>query len=169
MEVIRLLLDGRWNARDMSLALLEVENYFSFKLTGDVNTPNSFPEMDIEPTANGFTIHGMIYPKSNVEIVQIRYGSPGFCDLAGLGKIVEELRIFIQFIIDHKTNRHLRDLELEERRVALQERKLQAILVAKQNGLVTDADFIEKQGADNLLRLIDDRQIVGVEKISRSE
>ena len=169
MEAIRLFLDGRWNARDLSYALLEIENYAQYAQDGEFRDAASPSELDVEGGANSITIHGYRYEIGRLEILKISYASPGFCDLAGIGKVVEQLRIFLQFIIEFKSNRHIKELDLEERRIAIRERKLQTIVYAKQNNLLKESVFIENHGADNLLRLVDDGQIVGVKSIPKQE
>jgi hypothetical protein len=37
---------------------------------------------------------------NELQVKRLQYSSPGLADLAGLGKVVEQVRIFIQYIID---------------------------------------------------------------------
>jgi hypothetical protein len=59
-------------------------------------------------------------------VKRISYGSQGSIDLVGLGKVIEQLRLFLQFLIERSERRNsikiedgLRELELEAQRLRL--------------------------------------------------
>jgi hypothetical protein len=48
-----------------------------------------------------------------LQIERIQYASPGLVDVAGIGKVVEQLRLFLEKLIDLKAKRKREDLENE--------------------------------------------------------
>ena len=61
---------------------------------------------------------------ATLSVTRVAFGSPGFTDFVGVGKIIEEIRIFIQFLVDRVDRRNLIKLEEEERRAQLERDKV---------------------------------------------
>lgn len=55
-------------------------------------------------------------PDEQLTVLRVQYGSPGFVDLLGIGKIVEQLRLFVEKLIDLRATRLRRGLENEAMR-----------------------------------------------------
>lgn len=54
--------------------------------------------------------------ESDFRVVKIQYGSPGFTDFAGLGAVLREIRLFLEFLIDRRSRQNLLELEADEKR-----------------------------------------------------
>ncbi|MFC1475531.1 hypothetical protein ACFLQW_00840 [Candidatus Zixiibacteriota bacterium] len=59
----------------------------------------------------------MITPDEQLIIIQIRYGSPGFADLAGVGEAIKHIKDFLEFIVEKWTSVGKRKLEREEHKL----------------------------------------------------
>ena len=55
-------------------------------------------------------------PDEQLTVLRVQYGSPGFVDLLGVGKIVEQLRLFVEKLIDLRATRLRGGLENEAMR-----------------------------------------------------
>ncbi len=53
-------------------------------------------------------------PGFALAVVRVKYESPGFVDVAGVGKAIEQFRLFAQYLIDLVVNRSLRKLEADD-------------------------------------------------------
>lgn len=62
--------------------------------------------------------------EEGLELVRIQHGSPGFVDLAGVGKVVEQLRLFVEKLIDLKAQRRREELENEKLREEIRAQKI---------------------------------------------
>jgi hypothetical protein len=60
-----------------------------------------------------------------LEIIRIDYSSPGFTDFAGIGKAVEQVRLFIQYVIDLSVWREHRRIEIAQREAELAQLELE--------------------------------------------
>lgn len=77
---------------------------------------------------------------SELKIQRLEFASPGFADLAGLGKVVEQLRIFVTDIFD-------RHLHKEERAIA-RKSAAQDLLAKKINNAEALLKLGDKMGLD---------------------
>ena len=77
---------------------------------------------------------------NQLEIKRTQYGSPGFVDLAGIGKVVEQLRMFLTDIMD-------RYLHREDREIA-RESAAQDVLAKKIQNAEALMNLYDKAGLD---------------------
>lgn len=56
-------------------------------------------------------------PNSDLKVTKIRFASPGFVDLAGLGAALREIRLFIQYLCERREKTNSMELENEEKRI----------------------------------------------------
>lgn len=64
----------------------------------------------------------VILPNNDLTVKEIKYASPGWCDLVGLGKIAEQIFELIKFYLPNKNQRiqnELAELDLLEKRLEL--------------------------------------------------
>ncbi len=60
----------------------------------------------------------LILPEEQLAIMKIKYGSPGFEDLAGIGKIIEQLLNFLRWVIEYFGSGEVRKLDNETKRLS---------------------------------------------------
>ena len=99
------------------------------------------------------------YAIKNVELLQLRrvqFASPGFADLAGIGKIVQEARIFLTDIID-------RFLHAKDRAIA-RDLAAQEVLVSKLKNAERLAKLADKVSLDPEMRQMLLAEILGVDQ-----
>jgi hypothetical protein len=70
-------------------------------------------------------LRGPLDREAQLEVVRLDYSSPGFADLAGVGKTVEQIRLFLQYLIDLAVWRKQRRAEITKSEVEVQELELQ--------------------------------------------
>jgi hypothetical protein len=118
--------------------------------------------------------------ESQFEVLRIRYESPGFVDLAGVGKVVEQVRLFLEKLIDLKATRRREALEgqmLEEDIVAkkienarnfvrFRTEALQAGISEDEIRFLTyEVDAVQER----LLRQVDRGQITAISPVQRDD
>jgi hypothetical protein len=62
-----------------------------------------------------FTVPGV--PIGTLQVSKLEYSSPGLQDLAGVGKIIKEVRIFIKYLMDRSQRREEHEAKMERQRV----------------------------------------------------
>lgn len=109
-------------------------------------------------------------PEERLEISQIKYASPGFTDLAGIGTVVGHIKDFIMTLIERRDSRRQR--ELNDERAALENDRLRlenarAFVALGRDLGVSETDLRlliahvdEKQ--EPLFRLIEQKKLRGV-------
>jgi hypothetical protein len=103
-------------------------------------------------------------------LIRLRHGSPGFVDLAGIGKAMEQLRLLVEFLVqrkDMKSRRALENQSLAEDIIAKQIENAQRFIAAGRDAseaglseaefrqLLTDVDARQRQ----ILRMVESGQI----------
>jgi hypothetical protein len=159
-EFLRVEIEGAWAAYEISSLLSDLSRFYDIPRARDLPPTEAreggmwWSELsrvsasDISPPPPGL-------PGMTLVVVRIDYASPGFIDVAGVGKAVEQVRLFLQYLIDLAVNRSLRQLEVESREQDIIAKRLanaeRLIGIAADLGLTPD----ERRA---LLIEVDDRQ-----------
>ena len=109
----------------------------------------------------------------SLAIHRLEFASPGFVDIAGLGKIVEQIRIFLTDIYDRHTSREDRKITREIAEQELVAKKIanaEAILkLGKHAGLDKHSSRMLVAEVLKVDKFISDRtasgQLIGIEKL----
>ena len=114
-RIIRFSIDGKWSTEDMGAFCLALDDLYML-LTALETTMLRSPEGARGQFKHKLRYHSRWLRECNpgspfLEIIKIRYGSPGFQDVAGVGVIVGHLKDFVLQIIENVTNRKRRALE----------------------------------------------------------
>ena len=72
-----------------------------------------------------FQVSRLVYPDEELKVHRVRYESPGFKDLAGIGEIVGHVKDFTLKLLDHFTSRRSRNLKDEECELRNQAHRIQ--------------------------------------------
>ena len=159
MDTLRLHIDGSWSARDLSLALQEIDQLADFVALNYVLRESNF--------TNNITPEGAVFEEyhfpSHFLIKKLQYSSPGICDLGGAGKIVEEVRVFMTYLIDLWVNRNDRALDRESKGLANVEKRLMLIRYMQDNGLERFIPAVEGGTCDTLMAVVAEGLITRVE------
>ena len=120
--ILRVYFDGDWKAAEFAAVFREIhELHEHVALRIRVFNLNSGALRD-ETT---FRLSRRAAP---LRVQRIKYGSPGFTDLVGMGALVREVRELIQFLIvhfrevaDRKQDRELRQLQIAKAKLEILE------------------------------------------------
>jgi hypothetical protein len=144
-------IDGRWTALELGAVLQSLEVLARFLETGEVEeqSPTRF-------RVEGSTIIQEEAPplEGRLSLLRFEYASPGSFDLLGVAKVVEQIRLLVQYVIDFWSQRNDRELSRAERRLALLER-------IKESDPET-AKLIEKHALDSIISAIADKRLTSV-------
>jgi hypothetical protein len=151
---------GEWTARNLAAVLDNLESLAGFLETGRVITmTRQIPE--ISGTPAGIVIETTDDFPSLLKVVSLNYNSPGSIDLLGVAKIIEQLRLFLEFLINLYVLRNDRELDLEERKVELASKR--AEVLAKISEVHPHfVPFVEKEAADALIQAVFEGRITAV-------
>src|SRR5262249_31789251 len=83
------------------------------------STPYLAPSLLVDQDQLGH-LSRLLCPRARLEILRIHYGSPGSCDLAGLGTVVSHLKEFLAHVVEQSSSARASDssnerAELERR------------------------------------------------------
>lgn len=161
--MIRIHLDGEWSA-------MEFAEFFS-ALSAMYFLPLPPGQVEMKWSDNGdpltWTSDGQpliwtdkVKPGDDLRIVRVQYGSPGFTDLVGLGAVLKEIRLFIQFLCERRARLNLLDIEREERKLRVD--AMRKRIESDPNGLISERlhPFLTQEDSP-LLDLIAQRKITG--------
>lgn len=200
-EDLRVYLDGHWEAREFAELLGHVEFLYDVArfstyapLGGQgpqlhllsidrYHLPFRYIDWEFEPDIESAYVRREIAQLANsvmsysdgqssgLRIAQIHMASPGVGDLAGIGKIVKEVRLFTENIIDRITQREDRAIAREAARQRVLTQKLnnaEKLLRLDEKIKLTSADrhaiVKEIMRSDNFIEgKIIERKITGIE------
>ena len=117
----RLNLNGEWSAADFAAlykALNDLNSYFLAQYV---------PAARLDGVYAYLSSGGYYDRRYELRVTRIKYASPGFTDLAGLGAVIRELREFLQFLIDRALERRSRLLAEEKQAIEVAKAKLELI------------------------------------------
>ena len=115
-------------------------------------------------------LESILAPQEVLRVCRVRYASPGSIDFVGIGQSIDAVCRFVQFLIEHVSNRKLRKVDLEIKEEELREKRfdnaMRHVSLLKKMGqpeteirrLVAITD--ESQGV--LIDLIENSKIQGV-------
>jgi len=128
-RIIRFSIDGNWSTEDMGEFCLALDDLYML-LTALETTMTRSPSGARSKFKGDIRRHSRWLRECNpgspfLQIIKVRYGSPGFQDVAGIGIIVGHLKDFILKIIENVSGRKRRQLidkqlEIENARKFLQ-------------------------------------------------
>ncbi|MBT8477047.1 MAG: hypothetical protein KJO78_16415 [Alphaproteobacteria bacterium] len=105
---------------------------------------------------------------SSFEVKRVVFGSPGFADLAGIGKLVEQVRLFLQFLIERCDRRNDRVLDSKERELEINRKKLE--LLRELGELVETnprfSEILRTNSANDIIEAILEGRVTGIEQRS---
>jgi hypothetical protein len=166
---VAVLSDSGEEIMEAILALLE-------QLEGNFDTEDG-PRLDFAGSrffrAHLHVIFSAMKDRPELMVHRLQFASPGFADLAGFGKIVEQIRIFLTDIYDRiegkedkKIARQMAEQDLLAKKIANAEAMLK---LGKRAGLDKDRSALlvaEVMKVENFIAAkVEAKQITGVEKL----
>jgi hypothetical protein len=138
-EILRVRIDGEWTAPEFE------ELFSSFNLLNGLAQVGgqrlthqshawletlSVPDSDFERFARLFAAVALknIFSDRNsftpLTVSQVKFASPGFTDLGGVGKVLKEIRLFVKDILDRRDSQEDRHLAREEKKQLIMQKKI---------------------------------------------
>lgn len=160
MAVLRLDIDGQWSATEFAGILMDLQQLYAFiYVLNDLQEKLRPSNFAIENTPGHLqTIPKLLISKSlysfvdpielEMRIVKVQYGSKGFTDLLGAGKIIETLKDLLLKLIELRSNREEREQKVVAMRI---ENARSMVALAKEIG------YSEKE-IQGMARWVDARQ-----------
>ena len=139
----RLHINGEWSAAEFAAlynALSQLNDYF---------LAPRIPEWEIDRVFAYARRPGYFDRRYDLRVEWIKFASPGFTDLAGLGAVIKEVREFLQFLIN-------KILEREDRHLSRQRQRLEIAKLKRErlNELASMSDHADiPSGVEHLLGL----------------
>jgi hypothetical protein len=119
-KLLRLEIDGRWGAAEFGGMLSSIADLYNLRLYMELRAgfmtrsgPRHPQFLATERDLQSWSV--LVGPRERLIVRRLRFESPGITDLIGIGKIVESIRKFIQFLIERNDNALGRELD-EERK-----------------------------------------------------
>ncbi|MCE8420154.1 hypothetical protein LZ190_15840 [Rhodovulum sulfidophilum] len=165
--ILSLGIDGQWTARSLAAVLDSLEAMSGYLETGTLQQLN---RDRYHATGRAlsivFSVEDHLPPQ--LQIKRMSYASPGCIDFVGLGKALEQIRLFLEFLIEHCASRNDRELDREERKIQLAQKRLELLgLLQSQHPAI--ASFVEENAADALIEAVFDKRICSAEISSLEE
>jgi hypothetical protein len=119
-EGLRIEIGERWSAREMSGLLADISAVYEVRLSLDYDNLalemrrtwfNQEAPSGAVPFAVDLAWMPPLVGEDPLRVQAIEYGSPGFVDLVGIGKVVEQVRLFVEKLIDLSETRRRSRLE----------------------------------------------------------
>ncbi|MGR3342650.1 MAG: hypothetical protein ACU0DI_05390 [Paracoccaceae bacterium] len=108
-------------------------------------------------------------------VSKIQFGSPGFTDLAGAGAVLREVRLFVQYIIDHCSSKKERNLAIQSKQIKnanlmfeLAE-KIEASNSPNDIGVQLIKQFLNRPELQNIISAVVDKRIISVEESNEDQ
>jgi hypothetical protein len=123
---MRILLDGNWTTMEFAEFFSTLSAmYFAPLPPGQVKMEWRSDGSPLEWTTEGspLTWAHNVSPSEDFWVIQVRFASPGFTDLAGLAALLREIRIFIQYLCERRARINLMDIEYESRKLRVEAMK----------------------------------------------
>jgi hypothetical protein len=156
--LLTVYIDARWTARNLAEVLDELEAIAGFIETGQV------VNMGLQPPN---VIAGVVHPDaplpSFLELKRFQYASPGSFDLLGAAKVVEQIRLLLEFLINLWAQRNDRALSTQRLELALLQQKVELLGQLKaQHPEMTE--IVNRATTDAIVLAITSGRIVSVTK-----
>ena len=160
MATLHLDIDGQWSAGEFAGVLLDLQELYAFSYVmsriWEKARSNELPTA--APLGSLQTIPKILTSKSRysfvdtqeleLRLVRVKYGSKGFTDLLGAGKIIETLKEFLLRIIELRATREERQQKVTAMRI---ENARSMVALTKELGY-------SKKEIQNMVRWVDTRQ-----------
>lgn len=123
-DVLRVDLGGQWLVDEFAAMLSDFQRLYEIRAALDSDVASRLRwgvlqrdrRTDVPPwLAIGVPL--VTYSPWRLTLSQVEYASPGFVDLLGAGKIIEQIRIFAQYLLDRPDERKRAALERETMRL----------------------------------------------------
>ena len=160
MAIIRLGIDGRWNAGEFAELLMDLQEFYAFgyiasRIPEIAHSHGLPPErtlgalQTIPKMLNSRSLYSFVQPHElELQLLRVRYGSMGFTDLLGVGKITETLKDFVLRIIELGVSHGERQQKVTAMRIDNAHRMA---------ALAKDLGYSKKE-IQNMVRWVDVRQ-----------
>ncbi|NDU99947.1 hypothetical protein [Pseudoroseicyclus tamaricis] len=121
---LRLEIDSDWSAADFAALFRTLDDLYANYLMVYYSDPfvRVLNRGRVFAYADSF---GYMPRLPSLQVIRIKYSSPGFTDLAGIAAVVRELRELIQFIIKLWVERKDRELDRKQRDIEIASLKLE--------------------------------------------
>jgi hypothetical protein len=145
-QQLRLNIDGRWTASEMAASIQEINFLYDLRLylnsledaepywdelyhffppfrhwakrRGILPAPFFFPQAPFLYRPDDVRQFSKLYfPEHVLRISRIEYASPGAKDFLGIGEILKQIRIFVQYLIELPQNREKQNLNNAAQRI----------------------------------------------------
>lgn len=112
-ETLRLEIAGSWAVVDMAQFLATLERFYDIPARAHAGAElPSYPQSVVLSDPMRYMGDPWLLGEEwRLRLLRIRHESPGFVDLIGIGKVVKELRLFTEKLIDLKQERRRQGLE----------------------------------------------------------
>lgn len=156
---LHLKIDGDWNAQqfgDFFQNVQEISSWFgSVRILDEDGTPV------VDEDGSALLDEG---PEPTLIVRKIQFGSPGFTDLLGVGSILEQIRLFFQFLIERSDKRN-DPVALEDRMIELQRKKIalakEAAELQRHNPKMVE--LLQTSGPDHIILAIEQGRLIAAE------
>lgn len=149
---LHIKIDGTWTATDLSSFVTHLNRLYQYHMIIDMAYRDyrdleeyfDFPRPSRLRREFGYFRHAgfgpdvvemileekeqletMLTPKEMLHVDRIAYASPGSIDLTGVGKAVDALARFVQFLIEYCGNSKMREIERDLKSEELREKRIE--------------------------------------------
>lgn len=178
-QAVRIQLDLAWSADDLAELLADLAGLYEMRVRLEWD-PESLEYWSARLLRGPSSSRAAPWRNRDdstwrLDIGRVHYGSPGFVDLVGVGKVVEQIRLFVEKLIDLRAARLRQGLENEKLKAEIEAQKIEnarnfvrLALAGRPFGLsdeqiralVYDVDGVQER----IIRRIGDGQVTGVEQ-----
>lgn len=172
LEELHIEIGGRWSAEDMAAFLHDLGVLYNIRRALDVEPKllRYFRRYESPPFSWGPDPWRWLPgpPGPGLEIRRIKYSSPGYIDLKGLGEAVKQVRLLIERLISFNETRREARLENDSR-----EQDVQAKMIENARDFLRLKTEVHEQGFDDdgavrqLAAVIEDAQERTLRQIER--
>lgn len=176
MSYVRIDIDGEWTVTEVSDYLRALDHLYGAIFQAQLLLPYiNFKSLMVDPKFRRGA-------RKNIEmnLVAFQFSSPGFHDLAGIGKIIEQFRLFVEGMVDRGSRRRILKAEgrIKEYDAELRQQELVALKIENAAAFISLCSELElpkervNEIMPSLLKSTDiidedilDGRIIGIEKL----
>lgn len=153
-------IDGEWSVRELAEVLDSLEALAGYFIDASIVRFGLYPPK-VDPFDGSATLVPNTTFRDHLYLSRFSYASPGSFDVLGAAKIIEQIRLFLEFLINLWIARNDRRLDRDERHLELAHRKLE--LIQKIQAMQPETiDFIENGASNPILGAVLQGKITGV-------
>ncbi|WP_299770170.1 hypothetical protein [uncultured Tateyamaria sp.] len=167
MSEFRISIDGQWWSRDFHTFFRDLEVLARLAETGELGFALD-GEWNVDTGGSNITIvdfpgSGNTETNRRIQVTCISFASPGFTDLSGAGKMLEQVRLFLEFIITKVLERNDRHLEREEKRLKIELLRQHISALEPPSDLNPEMlKVLENHRADALIASVAEGRVTGI-------